>query len=84
MSPPFGEHAERRWGKGGKLHSCRLCWKELAVDTEKVERTGPGEGQFFFRCPYCLGSFPIRRDDVVSPSNEETRQPIDTELTSKA
>lgn len=45
------------------LDRCRLCWFPMTPDPRQVEM---GEERVYYRCPRCLGSFPIRRSDLAS------------------
>jgi hypothetical protein len=40
---------------------CRLCLRVIVLEPEYIEMT---ELYIYLRCPYCRGSFPIRRSDL--------------------
>lgn len=40
---------------------CRLCLRVVVLEPEYIEMT---ELYIYLRCPYCRGSFPIRRSDL--------------------
>lgn len=54
----------RRARRGDAWYNkCRLCWAPLTFDVSQVEVTSV---LTYYRCPNCGGSFPMRREDVVT------------------
>jgi hypothetical protein len=48
---------------------CRLCFRVVVLEPEYIEMT---ELYIYLRCPYCRGSFPIRRSDLEMFLRTET------------
>ena len=64
-------HSERRFRVTDRpIDRCRLCWSSIAPDRDHVEY---GEELVYYRCPRCLGSFPIRKSDLKSMDPESPR-----------
>lgn len=48
---------------GAAYMDCRLCWRRIKLEPERVEIV---DYQVAYRCQHCDSSFLIRRGDAVS------------------
>ena len=74
VNGPVAEAAERshlaedrrrasRSGTGPIRVDCRLCWRRIELDAERIEIA---EGRIVYRCQHCDSPFLIRADDAES------------------
>lgn len=50
--------------------SCRLCWRRIQLEIDRVE---PIESGYAYRCQHCESSFLLRRQDILALGLEDDR-----------
>jgi hypothetical protein len=55
---------------GAVYMDCRLCWRPIRLDFDRVEIV---QWEVVYRCPHCESTFLIRRDDANAITPPERR-----------